>query len=165
VFPGVKPVWYSPIRPEGDGAISHIETLTDHHDKDGMMNRWIALLLFLVPAVLTPVGILLAESRSYTMPDGSKVVAEVPAGVTFNQEDAVRTWKAVRKMETEQRRTGNGSRPTGSPKEEAASGFTAEGHRLRDAGLDAKTGLPGVPSGQETSSGVLSGIENREDRI
>lgn len=39
---------------------------------------------------------LLAETRTYVMPDGSKTVVEIPPGMTYTEEDAIKAWKSQR---------------------------------------------------------------------
>jgi hypothetical protein len=51
-----------------------------------------------------------AELKSFTMPDGSTVTADVPAGMTYTQDDAIATWKTSKAATAgSERRASSGS--------------------------------------------------------
>ena len=62
-----------------------------------VLNVVIGTLLFVVTQVA------LAETRVFVMPDGSKVSVDVPQGMSYTREEAVRSWEAINRLDREAR--------------------------------------------------------------
>ena len=59
---------------------------------------------------LTVAQVAFAETKVFVMPDGSKVSVEVPKGMTYTREEAVRSWEAMNRLERERRAAGEATK-------------------------------------------------------
>jgi hypothetical protein len=136
-----------------------------------------------------------AETKTFTMPDGSQTIVDIPPGMTYTKEQVLRSWQLKKKLDMAdlEEQTAKQPKPTyGAPStysqiaalegqssnggsnqgslegkliSEIMTGRTADGRKLYAPGVEARVDLLGVLSGQGTPSRESRRIRDLQNEV